>query len=220
MSRELSRSRRPAWIFDFGNVVAHFDYAIACERLGRPFGLPGSELLRRARQAGLDPIVKRYEAGRMDARDFSHAVCGLVGLGAVGHDAFAAAWADIFSLNEPVARLVARLAASGDTLVLGSNTNDLHAAHFRRQFAEALGHFDRLVLSYEVGHVKPSPEFYLACAEAAGRPPGECVFIDDLPENVEGARAAGLLGVVYDHRRHDELLRRLAELGADLGAAP
>jgi putative hydrolase of the HAD superfamily len=211
-------SRRPAWIFDFGNVVAHFDYARACEALGRPRNLTGPELLRRARRAGLDPLVKRYESGGMDARAFSAAACDLLGLEDVGHEQFAHAWADIFTVNEPVAELVARLAASGDTLVLGSNTNDLHAAHFRRQFAATLAHFRRLVLSFEVGHIKPSPAFYRACAEAAGRPPGECVFIDDLPENVEGARAAGLRGLVYDHRRHDDLLGALAALGADLGA--
>ena len=212
--------RHPALIFDFGNVVAHFDYARACEALGRPHDLPGPELLRRAREAGLDPLVKRYESGGMDARAFSAAVCGLVGLEDVGHEQFADAWADIFTLNEPVAELIAVLARSGDILVLGSNTNDLHAAHFRRQFAATLAHFRRLVLSFEVGHLKPSPAFYLACAEAAGRPPGECVFIDDLPENVEGALAAGLRGLVYDHRRHDDLLRDLAALGADLGTPP
>jgi FMN phosphatase YigB (HAD superfamily) len=207
-------ARRPAWIFDFGNVVAHFDYARSCERLGRPLGLSGPELLRRAREAGLDPLLRRFESGQVPAETFSREVCRIVGLEAVSHGDFAAAWADIFTLNEPVARLVAHLDAQGDTLILGSNTNDIHAGHFRRQFAATLAHFDRLVLSYEVGHVKPSAEFFLACVEAAGRPPCECVFIDDLPENVEGARAAGLRGIVYDHRRHDDLLDALGRLGA------
>src|SRR5205823_3917086 len=130
------------------------------------------------------------------------------------HDEFAAAWSDIFWLNEPVARLVASLKGRGYTLVLGSNTNDLHATHFRRLFAETLAHFDRVVLSYEVGHIKPSSAFYLACAEAAGAPPEDCVFIDDLPENVEGARAAGLTGVLY--RDHDTLLADLRQLGMEV----
>ena len=55
----------------------------------------------------------------------------------------------------------------------------------------------RLVMSHEVGHVKPTVEFYRACAEAAGRPIEECIFIDDLPENVAGAQAAGMSGILY-----------------------
>jgi putative hydrolase of the HAD superfamily len=204
----------PALIFDFGNVVAHFDYRKACETLGRPLGLSGEVFLERARGLGFSPLVQEYESGRITAKAFSRAVCTLVGL-EITHDAFAAAWADIFWPNEPIARVVADLKRRGYTLVLGSNTNDLHAAQFRRQFAETLTHFDRLVLSYEIGHIKPHAAFYHACAEAAGAPPAECVFIDDLPENVDGARAAGLEGIVF--RDVPGLLDALSKLGVEVG---
>ena len=202
----------PALIFDFGNVVAHFDYNRACEALGRDRGLDGPTLLAKARDAGLVPLVKRYEIGAIDDRTFSKSCLELIGL-EVEHDEFAAAWADIFWLNEPVARLIERLRARGHRLVLGSNTNAIHATHFRRQFAETFAHFDRLVLSYEVGHLKPDRGFYLACAEAAGRPPSECVFIDDLAENVDAARLAGLVAIRYEAARHHELEAALADLG-------
>ena len=204
---------RPALIFDFGNVVAHFSYARAAEVLGRRAGLSGEALLARIRAGGLDPLLREYESGRIGAEAFSRGVAGLAGL-EVAHDEFAAAWADIFTLNEPVARLVAELKRLGYVLVLGSNTNDLHAGRFRVQFAEALAPFDALVLSYEIGHVKPSREFYLACAEAAGVAPGDCVFVDDMPENVEGARAAGLAALLY--RDPVELRADLRRLGVAL----
>jgi putative hydrolase of the HAD superfamily len=188
--------KRPALIFDFGNVVAHFDYRQAASRLGSRLGISGEELLDRLRPLGFSGLLKSYESGKITAEAFSKGVSDLIGL-EITHDEFAAAWADIFTANESIARLIAGLKRAGYTLVLGSNTNDLHAAQFRRQFAETLSHFDRLVLSYEVGHIKPSAEFYQACAEAAEAEPGDCVFIDDLPENIEGARAAGLVGLVY-----------------------
>src|SRR5206468_3536429 len=124
----------PALIFDFGNVVAHFDYQKACEALGRSLGLSGAAFLERVRGLGFAPLVQQYESGRITAEEFSRAVCALVGL-EIAHDAFAAAWADIFWPNEPIARVIADLKHRGYTLVLGSNTNDLHAAQFRRQFA-------------------------------------------------------------------------------------
>jgi HAD superfamily hydrolase (TIGR01509 family) len=201
---------RPALVFDFGNVLAHFDYGRVGERLGRRLGTSGPALLERVRAAGLDGLMKEYESGKMTAEDFGRAVAGLAGM-ELTHAEFVAAWSDIFWLNESVAELVAALKRRGYRLVLGSNTNDLHAAHFRRQFADALGHFDRLVLSYEVGHVKPAREFYLACAEAAGRSPADCVFIDDLAENVAGARAAGLAAIHY--RDTPSLVAELRSMG-------
>ena len=205
--------RRPALIFDFGNVVAHFDYKKATATLGARLGISGDELLDRLRTLGFSELVKSYESGRLTAEEFSKGVSKLVGL-AITHDEFVAAWSDIFEANESIAPLLASLKRAGYTLVLGSNTNDLHAGQFRRQFAETLAHFHRLVLSYEVGHIKPSAAFYLACVEAAGAPPCDCVFIDDLPENVEGARAAGLVGILY--RETPELIRDLASIGIEV----
>jgi glucose-1-phosphatase len=205
--------RRPALIFDFGNVVAHFDHSKAASKLGLRLGLSGEELLEHLGPLGFSDLLKAYESGRISAEAFSKGVSELVGL-AITHDEFAAAWSDIFWANESIAPLFAFLKSRGYTLVLGSNTNDLHADQFRRQFAETLEHFDRLVLSYEVGHIKPSRAFYLACAEAACAEPSECVFIDDLLENVEGARAAGLVGLHY--LSTEALLDELAGLGVEV----
>ncbi len=208
--------RRPALIFDFGNVVAHFDYRLAADKLGARLGLSGEALLDRLRPLGFSDLVKRYESGGMSNEAFSSAVSALVSL-EVTHDEFSAAWSDIFTANESIVPLLAALKAAGYRLVLGSNTNDLHAARFRRQFAQTLGYFDKLVLSYEIGHIKPSEAFYLACAEAAGAEPADCVFIDDLPENIEGARAAGLVGMLY--RDTGELIRDLAANGVEVSRA-
>ncbi len=188
--------RRPALIFDFGNVFAFFDYTRACESLGARMGLTGAGFLEHVRQRGFMPLLQSYERGAIGSAAFSRSFSELAQL-EIPHDEFAVAWSDIFWLNEPVAALVRSLKDRGYTLVLGSNTNDLHASHFRRQFAEALTAFDHLILSYEVGHSKPATEFYLACANAAGAAAGDCVFIDDMPENVKGANDAGMTGIQF-----------------------
>ncbi len=207
-------NRTPAIIFDFGNVLASFDYARAGERLGTHLGLSGEDFLQRAREAGLPALLRDYESGRFDSDTFARSACDLVGL-EIPIEEFSAAWADIFTLNPAVAELAAELKRRGYTLVLGSNTNEIHASHFRREFAEALAPFDALVLSHEVGHIKPSPEFYLTCARAANTEAKDCVFIDDLPENVEGARAAGLLGIIFFNV--PALRDALLELGVEIG---
>jgi putative hydrolase of the HAD superfamily len=209
-------ARRPALIFDFGNVIAFFDYTRACRSFGGRLGLSAEAFLHRLRGRGLTPLIRDYERGVIPAEAFSRSFCALAGLD-VPHHEFAAAWADIFWPNEPVAGLVKGLKGRGYRMVLGSNTNDLHAAQFRRQFADTLAYFDRLVLSHEIGHIKPSPAFYRACTEAANAAPGDCVFIDDLPENVEGARSAGLLGLPF--RDVPSLVADLRSLGVEIDVA-
>jgi putative hydrolase of the HAD superfamily len=56
-----------------------------------------------------------------------------------------------------------------------------------------------LIISSEVGWRKPAPAFFAALCAAAGQAPGDILFIgDDLGNDYDGARAAGLQAVVYD----------------------
>jgi putative hydrolase of the HAD superfamily len=188
--------RKHALIFDFGNVVAFFDYLRACERFAARLGVTGPALRAQLLDRGFAGLLKKFESGRMPADRFAEAVMASAGL-SLAHDEFARDWEDIFWLNEPVARLIGVLKLEGYRLILGSNTNVLHATHYRRRFAETLDQFDRLVLSYEVGHVKPEPAFYAACVAAAARPAEDCIFVDDVALYVEAARDAGLAAVQY-----------------------
>lgn len=205
--------RRPALIFDFGNVVAHFDYRLACDKLGLPLGLSGESFLELARERGLTSILVSYESGQISSRAFYESVRELMEL-KIGFDEFANAWGDIFQINEPVGALLYRLKASGYKLILGSNTNEIHYHHFRRQLVDVLSLFDSHVLSYEIGHIKPSIEFYQACAVAADTASQDCVFIDDMDENVAGARAAGMRAIQY--RKPAQLIDDLKASGIEI----
>jgi putative hydrolase of the HAD superfamily len=57
--------------------------------------------------------------------------------------------------------------------------------------------FEVVVDSAFVGTRKPEPEIYAITLERLGLPAAACIFIDDLEINVEGAREAGMHGVVY-----------------------
>lgn len=57
--------------------------------------------------------------------------------------------------------------------------------------------FDVVVQSGDEGITKPHPRAFDLTAEKLEFEPEECVMIDDLPENIAGADAAGMHGVVY-----------------------
>jgi putative hydrolase of the HAD superfamily len=52
--------------------------------------------------------------------------------------------------------------------------------------------FDAIFNSARLGVAKPDPEAFRTVAAALGTTPERCLFIDDTPPNVEGARAAGM----------------------------
>jgi putative hydrolase of the HAD superfamily len=188
--------RLPALIFDFGNVVAFFDYQKVSDRLGQRLGVAGAVIWEQLQARGFARAHARLEAGEMTPVAFAEAITAQLGL-SLPFEEFVRDWEDIFWLNEPISRLIGLLKSRGYTLILGSNTNSMHAAHFRRKFAATLDQFDALVVSHDVGCLKPHARFYDACARAAGVPAASCVFIDDLAENVEGARRVGMLGLQY-----------------------
>ncbi len=57
--------------------------------------------------------------------------------------------------------------------------------------------FDHMIISAEVGRVKPDPEIYRLALEALNVAPQEAVFVDDFPENVAGARQVGLAAIHF-----------------------
>lgn len=59
------------------------------------------------------------------------------------------------------------------------------------------GLFDVEVLSYEIGMIKPDPKIFVYIADKLGVQPNECVMIDDRPENIKGAKIAGMQGIVF-----------------------
>jgi putative hydrolase of the HAD superfamily len=79
--------------------------------------------------------------------------------------------------------------------------------------------FDAVVISGDVGLHKPQPEIFELGASRIDVPAAECVFVDDLRENCEGAEAVGMTAVL--HRGADTTLPRLEELlGVSFAAVP
>ncbi len=61
----------------------------------------------------------------------------------------------------------------------------------------AQDYFDSIVLSSDVGLVKPDERIYVLAAEQLGVDAESCVFIDDLSKNVAGAESAGMQAILY-----------------------
>jgi HAD superfamily hydrolase (TIGR01509 family) len=57
--------------------------------------------------------------------------------------------------------------------------------------------FDDILLSYEVGLIKPESEIYLMSTRNLGVKPEECIFIDDVLSFCQGAEVVGMNTIWY-----------------------
>jgi 2-haloacid dehalogenase len=71
--------------------------------------------------------------------------------------------------------------------------------------------FETIVISGDVGLVKPDRQIFLLLLERLQDPAGQCLLIDDSPGNIDAARQLGLQTIHY--RSPDQLKRELTRLG-------
>ncbi len=179
-------------IFDLGNVIVPLDFPAGYQAWAEATKLEPEEVQRRI--ASVDHY-RAYEAGELSTPRFQSAMEELMGL-QLPESQFMNLWSSIFAeptLIDPDLLLKLK---QRHRLVMLSNTNDLHFRYIRRHYP-AVELFDEYVLSYEVGAMKPDTPIYQAAVKAARCEPGECFFTDDLPANIEAARAHGLEAEVF-----------------------
>jgi putative hydrolase of the HAD superfamily len=100
------------------------------------------------------------------------------------------------TLHQPIIDRVRTLRDEGYKLGLVTN-NVREGSAMWRSLVPVDELFDAVVDSSEVGMRKPNPAIYHHALELLGGvAPEQAVFLDDSPGNVEGARRAGLKGIL------------------------
>jgi HAD superfamily hydrolase (TIGR01493 family) len=84
------------------------------------------------------------------------------------------------------------------TIAILSNTSPSHWEKVLR-VSSVVQLFSNTFTSFQLGTMKPSPVVYEKVCESMNVKPSEIIFIDDLKENIDGAIASGMRGIVYDN---------------------
>jgi len=179
-------------IFDMGNVLVRFSHERMCEQIGALCARTGPEIKACLIDTGLQ---WEFERGRCDERQFHQRLEAATDR-QIPIDELRHAASDIFEPNEEVVAIVRRLKQAGHRLVLLSNTSIAHYEFIRGRW-DMLDPFDDLVLSYEVGAIKPEPAIFEAVLKAVRCPPHEAFYTDDIPAYVEAGRRHGIDAEVF-----------------------
>jgi len=76
--------------------------------------------------------------------------------------------------------------------------------------------FDGFVASSDYNVIKPEKEIYNILYEKFSLKPEECIFIDDVQKNIDGAIATGMDGHCYSHGKLEILKADLREKGVKI----
>jgi FMN phosphatase YigB (HAD superfamily) len=83
-----------------------------------------------------------------------------------------------------------------------------------REMHPFLTQADGAMISAHVNLMKPEPEIYLKLLQKYNLNPEECVFIDDLNDNISAAKALGMAGIVFTSP--ERTTSELIGLGVDI----
>lgn len=105
-------------------------------------------------------------------------------------------WTSHMPPVEGIEAVISEIKANGKGLYLLSNfnrrlRNDLH-------LAPSLLLFDGLVISGEIGMVKPNENIYRYLLDMYKLDPAECIFVDDRADNIEAGEKLGIKGYLFD----------------------
>ena len=182
-----------AVIFDFGGVLC---FAPTEERLAEAAALCGLSTpvfvdafwrKRREYDRGMDPAEYWRDFAAATGQSFDDAMIQEMIRREIDfwshHDARVLAWTEDLRRAGIRTSILSNLPAP-----LGENL---------RATKGFLEHFDQVTFSYELGVIKPEPDIYHYSVRGLAVAPEEALFLDDRPENVEGARAIGLHAEVF-----------------------
>lgn len=140
----------------------------------------------------LNDIMHACDHGYISKQDFLNQVATLAGISV---DAVAAVMHDKHRRNEPMIQRVRELK---DQYKIGLLTNmgpdTLDEIFDEKERAEL---FDAVVVSSEVGLIKPSRDIFELTSEKLGIPASETIFIDDRPVNTDGAERTGMQTILF-----------------------
>ena len=181
-------------IFDCGRVLIHYDTHYICSHFA-----DNEEDIRILSEIGMSrKYWSRFDLGTLSDAEYLREVRTEI----PEHLHFAAeavlnSWTKLCPPIDGMNELVLDLKERGVGLYLLSNFGKRLRADIDTCFP-ILGELDGIVISSELGITKPDQRIYRHTLEKYGLAADECVFIDDVEDNVRAAESLGIHGYVFD----------------------
>ncbi len=190
-----------AIVFDFGNIFLDLDFEATFNKFQELLGIP---FLRDNIPEELKHPLRQHERGKLSTDDLIASFQKVNG--DITKESFIDAW-NLMLLGIPKNRIEYIMHLQKDyKIYLLSNINEIHEAWIDDYLLETYGirdfkreFFDGFYYSHYVGMRKPDKEIYkFVGTDLKEKGVENFIFIDDLSENIEAAKACGWNGAVHN----------------------
>jgi epoxide hydrolase-like predicted phosphatase len=177
-----------AVFFDFGGVIMRTEYQAPREHLAERLNMEYDDLVRlvfnseTGRRASLGAVtmeqhwasvMKKLKRPASEAR-------------AIRDEFFAG---DVLDRN--LINIIRSLRGRFKTGLISNAWDDLRGYIVKEKFDDA---FDAMIISAEVGVMKPDPRIFQVALDQLQVPAEEAMFVDDFTENIDGCEEVGMSG--------------------------
>ncbi len=185
------------YIFDFGNVLAQF-YP---DKLTAPF-VPDKEMQKNISEIVFDRVYwDKLDKGGITDDEVKAEICSRVPkeLGDLACKVYDN-WVNTLTPVENMQQLIRDIHKTDKKLYLLSNISVGFANGYKnvKWIKELLDCFDGLVFSGTIEMTKPNKEIFEYLLKKFNLKAEECLFIDDSAVNIDGAKAIGIKGYLFD----------------------
>ncbi|MCX8010876.1 MAG: HAD family phosphatase, partial [Ignavibacteria bacterium] len=194
--------------FDLGNVLIFFDWSLPSKRLAEMN--PKINFDFKKFFSDKIELIKNFEKGKIESSTFMGILESELQTG-LPEKELAKIFSEIFTPNRLLLEKLGFLERNY-SLYLLSNTNILH-----RDFGwgnyDFLKYFKKLFLSYEIGNIKPEKEIFEFVEKQIELKHSEFIYIDDILEYVETARAKGWNAIQF--KNNEQLIDEMKKFGIE-----
>lgn len=120
---------------------------------------------------------------------------------------------DLYRPVKKAIKLVRQCKKLGHKVYLLSNMDNELINLLRAKYPEIFELFDGVIISADLGHMKPHKEIYEHLLATYHMDPSRTYFIDDEQENIAGAQRVGMQGIHFDNARYAQVSSQLHDCG-------
>ena len=193
-----------AVLFDMGGVIVRTEYQAPRQHLAERLGMEYDDLVKIVfdSDSGYKVSIGVITADEHWASVLKRLKRPASEMEAIRHEFFAG---DI--IDRTLVDFLRSLRGKYKTGLISNAWGDLREYIVREKFDDA---FDHMIISAEVGVVKPEAKIYQIALEQVGVKPNEMVFVDDFAVNIAGCEKVGIKGILF--KDPDSAIKQLKAL--------
>jgi len=180
-----------ATIWDFGRVLLVPKDIDPYEIIANELGVP----LEKIGPLFTGEFNQRVDLGKISIEEYYQAILDSLGLPHENVTLFESIFSDALEINEQLITYIWELKKEYRTALLSNYHGSLRTNLQTLWNIEAA--FDEIIISAEVGLLKPDPAIYRLVLSRLGLKPQETIFIDDREEFLNGAAQLGIHTVQF-----------------------